>query len=305
MSGEDVSTRLDSLEEKLAQILELVKNGAPKKKVSSSKKSQIEQFKLSTKELLETDEPLCAYMQKGKDCKGHCGREAMYTVQSESPIELSSINPAKPKDENRRQLRKAYLRCKTCKNKGKTKTQSRGYDVIRSYLYKGDSDGEGVAEDNLEELTSTPKKEKKLKGSKKKEKNEKEDSDDSEPDVEKGLDDPSEPNSHLKKTEDWRDKFVKLDEDNNVIIRAFKDKRKKEVVIGKIDEEPENDEYEDVLTKPKKSLLDKYKLKYKSPEDSIADTPPKAKKNQPKVKVSKKDDSDDSDNDFSAGDDSD
>jgi hypothetical protein len=293
MSDEDFGTRLDELTEKVNSILDILSTQKPK---GGKKAEKVEQFVTSTEDLLSSGKDLCSYMQKSKDCKGHCGREAKFTVQTTNPIEIDSAQFKKPKDERKGMMRKAFFRCTTCKNKGKNKTQSRAYDKIHQYVYGGD-DGDEVIDDALVTVTGTPK-EKKSKKKSSKSKKKKDDSDD-EVDVEDGLDDPSDENSHLKKTDVFRDTFVKVDKKHNVIIRKFKDKRKKDVVIGEISGEPEDEDYEDELSKPSSSVLKKVELTYKTPEESLSKTPPKASKKakNPKVKKKKDDSDDDSDGD--------
>jgi len=281
----DIEDRLTSIETLLGQILEKFDN--PSSTRSSKKKTvapKVEQFKISTQDLIDTSQPLCAYMQRSDDCEGHCGRPAIYSVIRDKPIEIDDLDLAEAKDENQKNIRKAFNRCPGCKAKAKTKENSRGYKEIKKFIYKQTGDDTAVSE-SISEMMGSPKNKSKAKPKAKAKKTS--DSDD-EANIEDGLDDPNpdDPNSNLLKTDKWYDTFVKVGK-KNVIIRKYNDKRKKDVCLGLIDEEPEDDQYEENLRKPGKSLIDTLGIKYKTPEEATRETPPKAKKDDDDEEVEK------------------
>ncbi len=291
----DVEDRLNSIEEKLDQViqhLEKVKNSsstkAPRKKPTTSK---VEQFKVSTQDLLDSSDPLCAYMQRSEDCEGHCGKPGTFSVIRDRPENLDDLDDLEePKNERAAMLRKSFLRCNGCKSKAQKAENSRAYKVIKKHLYKQTGEDTAVAAD-IDAMMGSPSKKKAKKGKGKKSAA-KTDSDD-EADVQEGLDDPEDSNENLLKNEKWSDKFVKVGK-KNMIVRSYKDKRKKPVCIGLIDGEPEDDQYEESLRKPSKTFLDKVGLKYVTPEDAAKGTPPKAPM-KGKKGSSAKSNSDDSD----------
>lgn len=300
----DLLTTLSQKVDKLSEEISLLKSA---KKTTKATPAKIEQFKVKTADFLSTKDKLCAYMQKG-DCEGHCGRKAQYSVINGNPIELSDIKQDPPKDERKASLRKAFYRCTTCRNKGKNKDTSRGYSKIYDFIYDNKGDEEVFDEDELKTLSPERKEEsKKKKGAKAKAV--KESDDDEGPNVSKGLDEveedpsPEDRNKHLKKTDKFHDNHIVVKigkSQKHCITRSFKDKRKNDVCIGELSGEPDDSDYEDDLKEPSSSLLEKIKLKYKTPADSIKETPPKAaKKKKPQVA---KDDSDDSESDDSDAD---
>jgi len=280
----DLNRKIDSLSKEISNM----------KTVKTSRRStpstKIEMYKLSTPDLLSSTSFLCAYMQKN-DCEGHCGKEAKFSVINGNPVELSDIQIPPAKDEKKEKLRRAYLRCNTCKNKGKSKDTSRGYQKVYDFLYDNGGDDE-VFDDEVAEMISP----------KIPSKNKKSVSEEEPPSARKGLDsigedsdkedpDPEDINKNLKRTQKFQDKFVsvKIEKEKvNCIIRSFNDKRKNDICIGEISDDPDESDYEDDLKKPRTELLEKIGLKYKTPEDSIKETPKKDKK-KPQVK---KDDSD-------------
>jgi hypothetical protein len=279
---EQISRKLDEVLQKLDEIPNSSSQSGQKKKATPSK---ADQYKISTETLLKSTKKLCAYMQKSTDCKGHCGREAIYSVINETAQEIDDVQVEPAKDEKQEQMRKSFYRCPTCKSKGKKPENSRGYKKIRNHLFGQDGTVDTVIDDDLAALVGSPKKPSKP-----------------EVDVESGLDDvgqnPEDPNPHLLKTEKWEDKFVKMGK-KNIIIRSFFDARKKDVIIGMIQKEPENSDYEKDLEKPGKSILEKVGLKYKIPEEASRETPPKAPKKKEKEE-SDDDNQEDSDNDEEA-----
>ena len=298
----DINRKVDSIQEELSSA----KPSKGGKKTTPA--SKVENFKLSTTELLSSKQKLCSYMQKN-DCDGHCGKEAKYSVINGNPVELTDIQQAPAKDAKKEKLRRGFYRCNTCKNKGKSQDTSRGYKKVYDHLYDNGGDDEVFDEDVAGMISP--------KASSAKKSSDDSDSEDEAPNVEKGLDkieeesgpNPADNNKHLKKTNKFHDKFisVKVGKSNvNCIIRSFEDKRKTDVCIGEISEEPGDSDYEEELKKPKPTLLEKIGLKYKSPEDSVKETPPKAskvegkkgkKKEEGKKKPQVKKDDSDSDSD--------
>jgi hypothetical protein len=165
---------------------------------------------------------------------------------------------------------------------------SRAYKVVKKHLYKQTGEDTAVAAD-LEAMMGSPVKGKAKKGKAKKGKAKKDDDDD-EPSTEEGLDDPEDSNPNLLKSKKWYDKFVKVGK-KSMIVRSYIESRKKDVCIGLIDDEPDDDQYEESLRKPSKTFLEKVGLKYVTPVDAAKGTPPKA----PKGKSKSDEDSDGSD----------
>lgn len=276
----DIEERLDSFEEKLDQIIDLLGKFGNSSSTKTSKPkggkkavvNKVDQFKISTQDLLDSSEPLCAYMQRSEDCEGHCGRPASYTVIRDHPESLEDLDLEDPKDERAELLRKSFLRCNGCKSKAQKAEISRAYKTIKRIIYKQTGEDTAVAAD-LEAMMGSPRKGKKGKAPAKGKKGK----DNDEPDVSEGLDNPEDTNKHLLKNNKWFDKFVKVAK-KNMIVRSYKGGNKKDVCIGLIDDEPEDDQYVETLRKPGKAFLDKVGLKYMSPEDAAKGTPPKANK---------------------------
>lgn len=306
MSSEEIDTLTDLVKELHVKIDKLLDGKSGKKATPATK---VKQYVTPTAKFLESEEPLCAYMQKN-DCDGHCGKPAKFSVIKGEPIEFSDLNVKTAADPNKEKLRKAFFRCTTCKNKGKDKSSSRCYSKIYNFLYGTEDEDDAIVEDGLEDIIGSPDKKKKLKKDSKKEtkkkekKEKKEESGDEgeDPNFEVGLDDPQEKNPHLKSTERFNDKLVKVGK-KFAILRCYTDKRKKDVCIGVLKNEPEDEDYEDHLKEPKQSLLDEMNVKYKTPEEAARETPPKAKKTERKREVIE--DSDGDDDDGSGGDDGD
>jgi hypothetical protein len=274
--------------EKLDEIIRRL----PKSGSSSSTKTpkkKVEAFKLLTQDLLDSSDPMCAYMQRSEDCEGHCGKPAAFSVIRDHPEPLDSLDDLEEaKNERAELLRKSFLRCNGCKSKAQKMENSRAYKVVKKHLYKQTGEDTAVAAD-LEAMMGSPVKGKAKKGKAKKGKAKKDDDDD-EPSTEEGLDDPEDSNPNLLKSKKWYDKFVKVGK-KSMIVRSYIESRKKDVCIGLIDDEPDDDQYEESLRKPSKTFLEKVGLKYVTPVDAAKGTPPKA----PKGKSKSDEDSDGSD----------
>lgn len=296
----------------LHKKIDIVIEGKSKKATPSAK---VKQFITKTEDLLASEEPLCAYMQKN-DCVGHCGKPAKFSVIKGNPIELTELTVKKPKDKQKELERKCYFRCNTCKNKGKEKSNSKAYSKIFRHIYGPDDDenDDTVLEEGLSEIigqspkvrekkesvkqAKNSKKEKQAKNSKNskhaksEEKEEEQEEKEEEEQEDSEEDDPQEKNPHLKSNDRYQDKLVEVKK-KKVILRCYTDRRKKDVCIGILDEEPEDEDYEELLKKPKQSLLDKMDVKYKTPEESDKVTPPPVETK--KVKKSDEEDDDDED----------
>jgi len=286
MSSEDIETLTDLVKELHIKIDGLLES----KRATPATKTK--QFVLTTSKFLDSSEPLCAYMQKN-DCDGHCGKPAKFSVIKGEPLELSELKAKPAADAAKAKLRAAYNRCTACKNKGKDKSTSRCYTKIYNFLYGNNDDDDVVIEGGLDKIIGSPeKKEKKKDKEKEKEKDKKKKKekkeDEEEPDFEAGLDDPHEKNPHLKTTERFHDKVVNVGK-KFVILRCYTDKRK-DVCIGTLNEEPEDEDYESLLKQPKPDVIEQMNVKYKTPEESLKETPPKAKKTERKQRVIEEED---------------
>ena len=277
---EDRLTAIESLiEQKFDEVLKKLEKSSSTRPVNKKKPAapKVDQFKLSTQDLLDSDEPLCAYMQRSLDCKGHCGKPAVFSVIRDKPMSFEDLEdvPA-AKNEDGELLRRSFNRCNGCKTRAKNRDNSRGYSVVKKFIYKQTGEDTAVAAD-IDLMMGSPSKKTNSKSKGKKGKKSADSDDD--PDVEEGLDDPDpeDSNTNLLKGKKWADKFVKVGK-KNMIVRSYTDGRKKDVCIGLIDGEPEDDQYEESLRKPSKTFLTQVGLQYKTPEEASRHTPPKAKK---------------------------
>lgn len=227
-------------------LKKLTEGETKEKKKTPPKKQTVEKFKLSTKDLLGSLEPKCAYMQKQGNC--HCGLPAMWDVKSKNAVPITGSIPDDKK------ILKAFWRCNSCKTRATDSTKSKAYSVCFQMLNSSSGDTNLVIDDSLKNMINSPPKKKES------------------PDIMSGLEIPSgvsSKNKFLKSNEKFEDSFVKVEE-TFVIIRKFKDKRKKDIVIGEIKSEPTTAEYEEGLVKPDDEILEKISLVYKTPEESIS-----------------------------------